>query len=245
MLIPEHLQDLVAMPRCVLQHFKDGGFSVRLSNTDWHAVGLDECHEMMINKDAKMAVIRPNENKMEFVSDYLQFRSTCLKNLYDQLSSHDNSHTFTHKPTSRDKNADSNIQAMNTAITSHGMFYELPDNMGLWNFLDQIKATSEQEQHLLSIRHIGQTKYDLYIASKNLKSGQYQHPKSQKKKRLCSFSVSKAERRRVKQVDRERKLCQTYLKQQLKWVTQYGYDETNPDMMYGQISRYYHQSLRF
>ncbi len=63
LLIPKHLQDLAIMPKCIIQHFEDGGFSARLSETDWHAVGLDECHEMLINKDAKMAVVRPNEKK--------------------------------------------------------------------------------------------------------------------------------------------------------------------------------------
>ncbi len=63
LLIPKHLQDLATMPKCIIQHFEDGGFSARLSDTDWHAVGLDECHEMLINKDAKMAVVRPNEKK--------------------------------------------------------------------------------------------------------------------------------------------------------------------------------------
>ena len=62
-LIPKHLKDLATMPTSVLQHFEDGGFSARLSNTAWHAVGLDECHEMMINKDAKMAVNIGQMNK--------------------------------------------------------------------------------------------------------------------------------------------------------------------------------------
>ena len=36
----------------VLHHLKKGSFSVRLTPTEWHAVALDECHEMRINKDA-------------------------------------------------------------------------------------------------------------------------------------------------------------------------------------------------
>ena len=37
---------------------------MRLSSTDWHGVALDECHEMEINKDAKLAVVGPTPDKM-------------------------------------------------------------------------------------------------------------------------------------------------------------------------------------
>ncbi len=62
-LIPQHLKDLAQMPPRVLQHLQDGGFSVRLTSTEWHAVALDECHEMKVNKDAKLAVVRPSERR--------------------------------------------------------------------------------------------------------------------------------------------------------------------------------------
>ena len=52
-LIPRHIKDLLTMPSSVLHHLRKGGFSVRLSASEWHGVGLDECHEMKINKDAK------------------------------------------------------------------------------------------------------------------------------------------------------------------------------------------------
>ena len=45
----------------------------------WHV--LDECHEMCINEDCKLAVVRRNKDRMEFLSNYLPFRSACLKNL--------------------------------------------------------------------------------------------------------------------------------------------------------------------
>ena len=148
-LIPSHLKTIATLPPPLIEHFEDGGFSVRLSNTDWHAVGLDECHEMMINKDAKMAVIRPSEEKMDFISNSIQFRSACLRNLQHQLFSEDETEPeFSHKPTSRDEISDCNVKAMTTAIVDHGMFVGSPDNTGLWNFLDSIKATPEQEQDL-------------------------------------------------------------------------------------------------
>lgn len=45
-----HRSDLARTPQSILQHLVQGGFSVRLSTTEWHAVALDECHKMCINK---------------------------------------------------------------------------------------------------------------------------------------------------------------------------------------------------
>ena len=45
------------------------------------AVALHEAHEMRINKDAKLAVVRPSPEKMSFMSNYLLFRSACVRNL--------------------------------------------------------------------------------------------------------------------------------------------------------------------
>ena len=47
-LIPQHLKDLLTIPECIIRHLKNGGFSVRLTPSEWHAVALDECHEMKI-----------------------------------------------------------------------------------------------------------------------------------------------------------------------------------------------------
>ena len=85
------------MPSGVLHHLQKGSFSVRLSPTEWHGVALDKCHEMRINKDAKLAVIHPSKHKMEFLSNYRSFRSSYVKN---------------RKYTNKDKKRDANITSM-------------------------------------------------------------------------------------------------------------------------------------
>ena len=56
-LIPYHLKDMLTIPSNVMHHLRKGSFSVHLSQTEWHGVALDQCHEMRINKDAKLAVV--------------------------------------------------------------------------------------------------------------------------------------------------------------------------------------------
>lgn len=79
------LKDLVfTISECTLWHLENGGFSVRITPSEWHAVALDECHEMKIDKDAKFAIIRPNEEKMKHLSNFLcsLHVSTTLKASY-------------------------------------------------------------------------------------------------------------------------------------------------------------------
>ena len=136
-LVPQHLKDLTCMPQSILQHLQAGGFSVRLSASEWHAVALDECHEMRINRDAKLAVIRPNPQRMEHLSNYLSFRAACANNLSAQLFPEraTQSVKFTHRTTSKDRIAEVNIQRMFDRISEHGMFRLCQENQGMWNFL--------------------------------------------------------------------------------------------------------------
>ena len=156
-LIPQHLKDLVlTIPECILRHLKNGGFSVRITPSEWHAVALDECHEMKINKDAKLAIIRPNEEKMKHLSNYLSFRSACINNLESQLFPERQQRKIhlPNKTSSRDVAIELNADQMFKAIANHGMFSDLQENQGLWNFLDNKQATPEQSHDLLQLRKI-------------------------------------------------------------------------------------------
>ena len=84
-LIPRHLYDIALFPNYLTEHFKNGGFSVRLSETEWRSITLDECHEMCIYKDAKLAVVRPAPDKMKSIANYLPFRAKSVNNLTTQI----------------------------------------------------------------------------------------------------------------------------------------------------------------
>lgn len=205
-LIPQHLRDLATMPKGVLEHLEDGGFSVCLSETDWRGVALVECYEMMINKVSKGALIRPTEQKFQTMFNSYQ----CVNNLKQQLHpEHDlnTTHKFTHKPTGKDRTEDSNVRAMRESIATHCMFHHVPINKGLWNFLEGKQATEEQKRDMMAI---GQR---AYVSSSNLQRPSTVAPV--RKKQICTFSVSATKKKRLNQVDRERNLFQRYLKRQL------------------------------
>ncbi len=235
-LIPQHLYDLLLMPSPVLEHLRSGSFSVRLSPSQWHGVALDECHEMKINKDAKLAVVHPSEQKMEYLSNYLPFRAGCVNNLIDQLFPERKTHAlkFSHRPTSQDKKAHANAECMLKAITDHGMFHSDSINKGLWNFLRSIQASPEQAHDLLTFRSVGQAAFCCYIQTKLLKKKSTDAPV--RKKRLRTFSMSQVEKRKVKLVDREEKLSQKYMRRMVAWVAEHGTDGTDLNALLGPIS---------
>ena len=49
-LISQHLEDIASMPPQIITMFRQGAFVVSVTGTPWHSVGIDESHEMLINK---------------------------------------------------------------------------------------------------------------------------------------------------------------------------------------------------
>ena len=86
-LIPQHLADLLCFPTPVMEHLQKGAFTVHLTEGNGHAVGLDEAHEMKINKDAKFSVVRPSPEMMQKISNFIPFRAKCLNTLKKHLDS--------------------------------------------------------------------------------------------------------------------------------------------------------------
>lgn len=60
-LITNHILDVMNMPKELLDYFKAGGFAVSITGRAFHSVGLDESHEMLINKDVKQAILKPSK----------------------------------------------------------------------------------------------------------------------------------------------------------------------------------------
>ncbi|SMN01636.1 hypothetical protein SPONN_2736 [uncultured Candidatus Thioglobus sp.] len=202
-LIPRHLFDLAKLPESILSKLNDGGFAMRLSNTDWRGVALDECHEMNINKDAKLAVIRPSPEKMQFLSSSLPFWAKVINNMKEQLfperQKHKTAQCYT--ATTRDKAVQANVRKMVAALQSHAQFFDPEENKGLWNFLDMVQATPDQAHDLLNFRAIGQEAFDNLVKCRMLKIASTSAPV--RKKRLQTFTTTPTHTKRIKQVEKE------------------------------------------
>ena len=129
---------------------------------------------------------------------------------------------------------DTNIEFMRAAIEKDQMYAYQSSNQGLWNFLDKVKATPEQERDMLSFRSIGQEAYEAYMKTKVLKESSTNVPI--RKKRLCTFSTTQSEKKRMKQLQREQKLSQCLLKRHVSWLAANGNEAGNPDILFGPLS---------
>lgn len=59
------------MPPKLLNFFEKGGFAVSLSGRQYHSVGIDEAHEMLINKHTKQAIVRPSKEYIDRMAKYI------------------------------------------------------------------------------------------------------------------------------------------------------------------------------
>ena len=159
-----------------------------------------------------MAVVRPTASKMEHLSHYLSFQAACVNNFSQQLfpeRAHP-ANRFSHSPSSQDRKCAVNIESMLTAIANHGLFHDKTENNSLCNIFKSLQTNNEQAHDLLQFRVIGQSGYEAYINTKPLTIPSTAAPV--RRKCLCTFSSSQAERRQIKQADKEAKTSQRYLK---------------------------------
>ena len=213
-LVPQHLADMLSFPPTVLHHLKKGAISVRLTKTTGHAVGLDELHEMKINRDAKFAIVRPSDGLIDKMANYMPFRAGCMNNLKHHLGLGNARPTTLPIPTSRDRIADDNIKAMLDHIKESKMLPDSEENEGLQNFLSGVRASPEQAQDLLHFRTIGQQEYEAHISYRILRTPSTDDA-PHRKKSLKTFTTTTSARQRNKQVERERKIHNICMKKQM------------------------------
>ena len=84
-LISQHIEDIATMPTSIITMFRQGAFVVSISGRPWHSVGIDEAHEMLINKDCKTSIIHPIPDYISRVAQHLPYRSKAIKNLQSEL----------------------------------------------------------------------------------------------------------------------------------------------------------------
>ena len=78
-LIPQHIVGLLTIPEEVLSHLKKGGFTMSIRGRAGHSVGIDEAHEMCINRDCKEYITRPSADFINRTAMFLPVRAKAIK----------------------------------------------------------------------------------------------------------------------------------------------------------------------
>lgn len=144
-LISNHIRDLLNLPKEVQLMFRQGAFVVNISGREWHSVGIDEAHEMLINKQCKQAVVKPSEDYINRMASQLIQRTTSIEHLKKELFPAERKTTaiqsvYSTKPVN-DK-IEANIQSQINALSQASLLEVTASNRGLINpFTQQYKVT--------------------------------------------------------------------------------------------------------
>jgi hypothetical protein len=167
-LLPNHIADIESYPEEVIKAMVAGAFTVKLSNNIGHAIALDEAHEMCVNRDIKMEVIRPTQTYLRKTLHFFSYRIKAHKNLIAELFppstqlTHD-ANALTDNQ-SINKKWEDNISAMRSLIKTHNLFViSTSSTRGLVNVFNGKEATNEQTHDLINAHEIGHQKYVNYV----------------------------------------------------------------------------------
>ena len=141
---------------------------VNISGREWHSVAIDEAHDMLINKQCKMSVVKPTEDYINRIATYLPYRTRVCQRLQDQLfpQSEKKSDEVTSMYSARksDKKHEINVTAQVQALTNASLFEVNVTNRGLINSFTNITALDQKHHDLLHFRMIGEEDCKLRVS---------------------------------------------------------------------------------
>ena len=170
----------------------------------WHSVGLDEAHEMLINKSCKMSVVRPTPDHINTVAHYLPYRTKAIENFAKYLFPEEKK-TYEVSPLSKNVKRGQNVNSQIEAINKSGMLEYVCADRGLLNPFSKKTANSQKSLDLLTFRDVGQQEFLNHITFTILKQ-----PSTSttvvRKRRLQTFSLKKHTKRCISQLQKDRQL---------------------------------------
>jgi len=223
-LIPQHLKDMQTMPESIQHFFGDGAFVCSILGSPMHSVALNEAHEILINKGIKTAVVRPTKEYLDRILYFFPVRCQAIKQLKEQVFLHHSPSQSTiysmYDSSLPATNVEQNIASMCARITAANTLSPLagPDSQ-LVTFSGKV-ATPEQAKDLLNFWEIGEKQFDSYIKYFILRE-----PSAQVPPRFCkllTFSSSKRIQRKIKVIERERKLVNKCIRRKIAWSSRAG-----------------------
>ena len=188
-----------------------------------HSVALDEAHEMCVNKDLKMAIIRPTKAYLQKTSLFLRYRVKAHRNLVEQLFPKEEKGQqvciFTTTPDV--KKREDNISTMMTTISEHELFaHNMTTNRGLLNVFTKEVATAEVHSDMMAFREVGIEYLKQYVHFHFLKTPSTNAPTRQH--RLLTMAPKKQGKAHVNRKLSEIKQVTKCLRQRLSWCNRTG-----------------------
>ena len=207
-LISNHISDILSLPQSILLMFEQGGFVVNISGRSWHSVGIDESHEMLINKHCKMAITKPTPDYISRIAKYVTYRMTALQHMKGPVfkskqTLEEIKSVFSSKPS--DNKLEQNIKAQMSAILSSSLLNTSESARGLVNPFTNAKAQDQTSHDLLNFRRIGEEEYLIRISYFTLRNASVNAPN--RRRTLQTFSTKKGEQKTNKSTRKRPTAC--------------------------------------
>lgn len=205
-LIPQHIVDMLTIPKTILSHLTQGGFTVSITRRACHSVGMDESHEMCINRECKEYITRPSADYIQRMAMFLQVRAKAMKNIESQLFSDQNlaktqGLTTIQACDSESKKLEMNVRAQVEKLNSSSILIVDSNLTSLCHLFNRMQPTPEQVHDLLNFRDIRQTEFEIRVEYYTLRNPSVKPPKHHK--RLLTFTERRSRRKKVSDIERE------------------------------------------
>ena len=237
-LIPNHLRDLAKIPRDVLKFLESGAFVCSITGKHMRSVALDEAHEMLVNKDLKTTIVHPSKEYLDRMLYYYPVRSLLLNAVRNSVLS-DIDDTKGDKICVFDAGQQSvkreeNVKCMMTKVQSTSTLDIFDEMRPLTSMSGQV-TTPEQQIDLLGFWEAGHERFENHVKFYVLKDPSAVVPK--RKFKLLTFASSKVLKKKVKQLDREKKLVGKCLRRAFAWNAKFGSDSQHIGQQYIELPR--------
>ena len=215
------------MPQNILVQLRQGGWTVSLTGRAFHSVAVDESHESSINKDCKRYVTHPSAESIDRKAVFMPIRAEAMRVFENQISPEQSSDRkneaittiFSEKPS--DEKLEINIKSMVSKLeTSPSLKLDSTENDHLCHLFSPKIISVEQQCDLLHVRDIGQREFELLIECYILRNPSVKVPN--RRKRLLTFTERKSNKRKVSDIEKERKLQIECWKKRIAFSTATG-----------------------
>ena len=236
-LVPNHIADIECYPDQLLECFRAGGFTVKVKGGIGHATALDEAHEMCVNRDLKMAVVRPTYAYLKKTNFFFSYRIKAQTQLASQLF------PATDMPTQRPQLMDTtastkcwndNVLNMRSMMVKHELL-PVQGSKGIVNAFTGVKATTAQTHDLLNARKIGEQHYKNYVTHHILQVPSSTAPL--RKARLLTMAPPKNTKTKISQKEKEERDTNKYLRRRLAWCNRTGQQFDEGEEQYSLLPR--------
>ncbi|XP_071949801.1 uncharacterized protein [Antedon mediterranea] len=219
-ILPFHIADLKSYPSHIRDFFSMGAFSVSITGDNWSCIAFDEAHEMVINKNVKMALTTTGQEGLTKLVHYLPHRTRSVCNLSSQLSRNFKSSSLTYLSPSLIRYEEGNVRSFLMELKKTTVLQTGSSSLLYHLFTDEA-AAQKVSSDLLNFYEYGQEDLHSYIKCVVLSLPGAKRP-VRKNRKVSTFTPPKTTVAKQRKEIQDQKLQLECLRHQVAWSKSHG-----------------------